>query len=214
MMLSTFAKRTAKNSTSSTNNSFIKNRLYFTKTKPTLFAHHAERGTSFEADDIVKRLELNPTVEKMNKVRAVPTTSTRKARKHWKRINNELKPPMLKDFTDAKHTTLSEQAAIKEAARCLRCVDAPCQHSCPTSIDIKAFISAISNKNYYGAAKQIMSDNPLGLSCGMVCPTSDLCVGGCNAEATEGGAINIGGLQHFATEAFMKMNVNKFMIQI
>ena len=57
MMLSTFAKRTAKNSTSSTNNSFIKNRLYFTKTKPTLFAHHAERGTSFEADDIVKRLE-------------------------------------------------------------------------------------------------------------------------------------------------------------
>ena len=121
--------------------------MYFTKTKPTLFAHHAERGTSFEADDIVKRLELNPTVEKMNKVRAVPTTSTRKARKHWKRINNELKPPMLKDFTDAKHTTLSEQAAIKEAARCLRCVDAPCQHSCPTSIDIKAFISAISNKN-------------------------------------------------------------------
>ena len=209
MMLSTFAKRTAKNSTSSINNSFIKNRLYFTKTKPTLFAHHAERGTSFEADDIVKRLELNPTVEKMNKVRAVPTTSTRKARKHWKRINNELKPPMLKDFTDAKHTTLSEQAAIKEAARCLRCVDAPCQHSCPTSIDIKAFISAISNKNYYGAAKQIMSDNPLGLSCGMVCPTSDLCVGGCNAEATEGGAINIGGLQHFATEAFMKMNVEQ-----
>ena len=46
MMLSTFAKRTAKNSTSSTNNSFIKNRLYFTKTKPTLFAHHAERGVA------------------------------------------------------------------------------------------------------------------------------------------------------------------------
>ena len=75
--------------------------------------------------------------------------------------------------------------------------------------DIKSFISAISNKNYYGAAKQIMSDNPLGLSCGMVCPTSDLCVGGCNAEATEGGAINIGGLQHFATEVFMKMNVEQ-----
>ena len=34
----------------------------------------------------------------------------------------------------------------------------------------------------------------------MVCPTSDLCAGGCNAAATEGGAINIGGLQQFATE--------------
>lgn len=34
----------------------------------------------------------------------------------------------------------------------------------------------------------------------MVCPTSDLCVGGCNLQASEEGPINIGGLQHFATE--------------
>ena len=171
-------------------------------------AHHAKAGTSFESDTIVDRLALNPTVEKMNRVKTVPTVSTKASRKHWKR-NHTFKPPMFKDFTDAKHTTLSEQAAIKEAARCLRCVDAPCQHSCPTSIDIKSFITAISNKNYYGAAKQILSDNPLGLSCGMVCPTSDLCVGGCNAAALEGGAINIGGLQHFATEMFMKMNLEQ-----
>lgn len=55
-------------------------------------------------------------------------------------------------------------------------------------------------QNYYGAAKMIFSDNPLGLTCGMVCPTSDLCVGGCNLYATEEGPINIGGLQQFATE--------------
>ena len=46
----------------------------------------------------------------------------------------------------------------------------------------------------------IFSDNPLGLTCGMVCPTSDLCVGGCNLYASEEGPINIGGLQQFATE--------------
>jgi hypothetical protein len=40
-----------------------------------------------------------------------------------------------------------------------------------------------------------------------VCPTSDLCVGGCNLEASEEGAINIGGLQHFAVEMFKKMNL-------
>lgn len=34
----------------------------------------------------------------------------------------------------------------------------------------------------------------------MVCPTSDLCVGGCNLQASEEGPINIGGLQQFATE--------------
>ena len=55
-------------------------------------------------------------------------------------------------------------------------------------------------QNYYGAAKSILSDNPLGLTCGMVCPTSDLCVGGCNLYASEEGPINIGGLQQFATE--------------
>ena len=55
-------------------------------------------------------------------------------------------------------------------------------------------------QNYYGAAKMILSDNPLGLTCGMVCPTSDLCVGGCNLYAAEEGPINIGGLQHFATD--------------
>jgi len=61
--------------------------------------------------------------------------------------------------------------------------------------------------NYYGAAKRIFSDNPLGLTCGMVCPVSDLCVGGCNLAASEEGPININGLQAFATEVFKKMKL-------
>ena len=63
-----------------------------------------------------------------------------------------------------------------------------------------SFFSFFKQQNYYGAAKSIFSDNPLGLTCGMVCPTSDLCVGGCNLYASEEGPINIGGLQQFATE--------------
>lgn len=43
----------------------------------------------------------------------------------------------------------------------------------------------------------------------MVCPTSDLCVGGCNLQASEEGPINIGGLQQFATEVFSKMGVRQ-----
>jgi dihydropyrimidine dehydrogenase (NADP+) len=152
-----------------------------------------------------KKTALNPTVEQMSVAHVKPTVHTVASRKHWRRKVG--KGPLLKNFMDAKHTTLSEQAAISEANRCLKCADAPCQQSCPTSIDIKSFISSIGTKNYYGAAKQILSDNPLGLSCGMVCPTSDLCAGGCNVAATEKGAINIGGLQGFATETFMKMNV-------
>jgi dihydropyrimidine dehydrogenase (NADP+) len=72
------------------------------------------------------------------------------------------------NFDDIKHTTLSERAALMESARCLKCADAPCQKSCPTQLDVKSFIGSIATKNYYGAAKSILSDNPLGLTCGMV----------------------------------------------
>lgn len=65
-------------------------------------------------------------------------------------------------------------------------------------------------QNYYGASKAIFSDNPLGLTCGMVCPTSDLCVGGCNLYASEEGPINIGGLQQFATEVKSYIKKKKF----
>jgi hypothetical protein len=54
-------------------------------------------------------------------------------------------------------------------------------------------------QNYYGAAKAILSDNPLGLTCGMICPTSDLCVGGCNLFGTEEGPISIPSLLSIPT---------------
>ena len=74
-------------------------------------------------------------------------------------------------------------------------------HRYPCFFNVSFFVF----QNYYGAAKAIFSDNPLGLTCGMVCPTSDLCVGGCNLYGTEEGPINIGGLQQFATE----VSINK-----
>ena len=153
----------------------------------------------------IEILHLQPVVAK--NANLIPTRVTHKQKEHWKRnvdIDNSL---LHRDFSDVKHTTLSRRGALFEAQRCLKCADAPCQKGCPTSIDIKGFISAIANHNFYGAAKMIFSDNPNGLSCGMVCPTSDLCVGGCNLDASEEGPINIGGLQQFATEILMKMNI-------
>lgn len=78
----------------------------------------------------------------------------------------------------------------------------------------------------------IFSDNPLGLTCGMVCPTSDLCVGGCNLYASEEGIylmnllfdlnelqpffilgpINIGGLQQFATE--VNIHITSYLLNL
>jgi len=154
----------------------------------------------------IEILSLNPKVRETAVVK--PTQRTTEEKKHWKRNEGCKSGCELKNnFDDIKHTTLTERGALYEAQRCLKCADAPCQKSCPTQLDIKSFISSISTKNYYGAAKSIFSDNPLGLTCGMVCPTSDLCVGGCNLYGAEEGPINIGGLQQFATEVFRKMKI-------
>jgi hypothetical protein len=51
---------------------------------------------------------------------------------------------------------------MTEASRCMKCADSPCQKACSTGIDIRSFIYQIQNQNYYGAAKTILSDNPLG----------------------------------------------------
>uniref|UniRef100_A0A1I7YNA0 Fer4_20 domain-containing protein n=1 Tax=Steinernema glaseri TaxID=37863 RepID=A0A1I7YNA0_9BILA len=164
---------------------------------------------SQDTPDIESILELNPRVNKTAKV--TPTAVTKKEKLNWKRNSDKgctsCSNVYKNDFRDIKHTTLSERGALKEASRCLKCADAPCQKSCPTQLDIKTFITSIANKNYYGAARQILSDNPLGLTCGMICPTSDLCVGSCNLYASEEGPINIGGLQHFATEMDLELQL-------
>jgi len=171
---------------------------------------------SVECQDIENLLALNPKIKPY--ANAVPSAVTKKVKKHWKRNEDKAEnlkcnscSPLYKNFDDIKHTTLSERGALREAGRCLKCADAPCQKSCPTQLDVKSFIGSIATKNYYGAAKAILSDNPLGLTCGMVCPTSDLCVGGCNLAAAEEGPINIGGLQQFAVEMFKKMKISQVL---
>uniref|UniRef100_A0ABI7YDA6 Dihydropyrimidine dehydrogenase [NADP(+)] n=1 Tax=Felis catus TaxID=9685 RepID=A0ABI7YDA6_FELCA len=165
---------------------------------------------SKDSADIESILALNPRTQTHAALRS--TSAKKVDKKHWKRNTDKNCSKCEKlenNFDDIKHTTLGERGALREAMRCLKCADAPCQKSCPTNLDIKSFITSIANKNYYGAAKMIFSDNPLGLTCGMVCPTSDLCVGGCNLYATEEGPINIGGLQQFATEVFKTMNITQ-----
>mmetsp|Transcript_6753 Transcript_6753/g.16549 ORF Transcript_6753/g.16549 Transcript_6753/m.16549 type:complete len:1118 (+) Transcript_6753:44-3397(+) len=157
-------------------------------------------------------MHANPRVPKF--AAAVPTRITRRQQEHFRRSSAFSRDRQVhhgsvkhKNFDDIKMTTLTERAAVVESARCLKCADAPCTRSCPTSIDIKMFIQCIATKNYYGAAKAILDNNPVGLSCGMVCPTSELCVGSCNMAATEEGPINISGLQEFACSEFMKLGI-------
>jgi dihydropyrimidine dehydrogenase (NADP+) len=152
-------------------------------------------------------LDVAPQV---NKISIIPTNERIEYREHNKIKNKRCQINLKDNWVRSPHNRLyTEKEAIAEATRCFKCADSPCQKACSTGIDIRSFIYQIQNKNYYGAAKTILSDNPLGLSCGALCPVSELCASVCNAHWLEGGTINIGKLQEFACKVFKEMRVKQ-----
>ncbi|AOK32388.1 MULTISPECIES: NAD(P)-dependent oxidoreductase [Burkholderia] len=95
---------------------------------------------------------------------------------------------------------LDTGAARVAADRCHYCYDAPCIAACPTGIDIPGFIRKIGNDNLRGAARDILSANPLGGMCARVCPTEILCEGACVRHHQDGEPVEIGALQRYATD--------------
>ena len=66
-----------------------------------------------------------------------------------------------------------EQHARRESCPeglCLERQAAPCHRTCPANIDIPSFIAHIGHGDYRAAIEVIRRDNPLPLTCGLVCP--------------------------------------------
>ena len=103
------------------------------------------------------------------------------------------------EFADIAPLMSPAEAAIA-ASRCHYCYDAPCVHACPTQIDIPGFIRKIGNGNLKGAARDILSANPLGGMCARVCPTEILCEGACVRNHQDSEPVRIGALQRHATD--------------
>jgi dihydropyrimidine dehydrogenase (NAD+) subunit PreT len=105
---------------------------------------------------------------------------------------------------------MTQRRAITEAARCLYCFDAPCTIACPTHIDVPAFIKKISTGNLRGSAREILSANILGHSCGRVCPTEVLCEGACVMHEKGEQPIEIGRLQRYAVDYVLEEKIQLF----
>ena len=105
-------------------------------------------------------------------------------------------------FADAA-PRFSRTQALVEAERCLYCHDAPCATACPTGIDVPSFIKRIADDNLRGAAKTILTANPLGGTCARVCPTEVLCEQVCVRTTQQGKPVEIGRLQRYAVDAVM-----------
>jgi glutamate synthase (NADPH/NADH) small chain len=114
-----------------------------------------------------------------------------------------------KNFAEISPPMTQRQAAI-EAARCLYCFDAPCTIACPTHIDVPAFVKKISTGNLRGSAREILSANILGHSCGRVCPTEVLCEGACVMHEKGERPIEIGRLQRYSVDYVLANKIQLF----
>ena len=102
---------------------------------------------------------------------------------------------------------MNEAEALAESNRCLYCYDAPCTRSCPTHIDVPAFIKKINTDNLRGSARVIYESNLFGGSCARVCPVEVLCEGACVYNGMEQAPIQIARLQRYATDWAMGRRV-------
>lgn len=57
-----------------------------------------------------------------------------------------------------------------ELERCLQCANKPCMHACPARCRPQTFIQQAKEGNVLASAETIMADNPLGETCGLICP--------------------------------------------
>lgn len=67
---------------------------------------------------------------------------------------------------------------------CLVRNPAPCHSTCPANIDIPSFMAHLGNGDYESTIKVIRQDNPLPLTCGLVCPAP--CESACVRSSSDG----------------------------
>jgi glutamate synthase (NADPH/NADH) small chain len=111
-----------------------------------------------------------------------------------------------RDFKEV-NLGLSEQAAIREAQRCLQCKNPKCVPGCPVGIDIPGFIKLISEGNFLAAAELIRLDNDLPAVTGRVCPQETQCEATC-IRCKSDTPVAIGWLERFVADYQMQYGSN------
>lgn len=77
-----------------------------------------------------------------------------------------------------KNIYLNQAQLNAEINRCLNCKTKPCMKACPVGCSPHDFIQMVKNGDYEGAAASIVNANPMGQSCGLICPDK-FCMNAC-----------------------------------
>lgn len=101
----------------------------------------------------------------------------------------------------------TEDEIVSEARRCVYCYNPPCSQCCPGQLNIRDFVHAAAARNWYYAAKIILTSNPLPLSTGCLCAVENFCQGGCVLRNTQQGPIKTNAIQLFSVRKFRDYNI-------
>lgn len=101
---------------------------------------------------------------------------------------------------------IDEAAALLEASRCLECKDPVCVKGCPVSIDIRAFVDLVLQRDYVGAINKVREANYLPGICGRVCPQESQCEQLC-VLGKKYTPVAIGKLERFVADYELRHNL-------
>ncbi|TLM65579.1 MAG: pyridine nucleotide-disulfide oxidoreductase [Deltaproteobacteria bacterium] len=102
----------------------------------------------------------------------------------------------------------TEEEALAEARRCLKCKTPLCVRGCPIENRIPEIIAAIEQKDYRTAIDIINENSNLAVICARVCPHNDQCEGSCVLNR-KGEGIRISKLERFLAEKEMELALNR-----
>lgn len=100
---------------------------------------------------------------------------------------------------DQIEETYTEEEALNEAARCLKCPTHWCQKECPAGVPVTDFIAKTRAKDYEGAYELIRSASMLPEICSRVCPQEKQCQSNCT-RGINTQSVGIGRLERFVVE--------------
>lgn len=95
--------------------------------------------------------------------------------------------------------------AMAQADRCLHCGNPYCEWACPVHNYIPNWLKLVAEGNIMEAAEISHKSNSLPEMCGRICPQDRLCEQACTLEDTNFGAVTIGQVEKFITDAAFAM---------
>lgn len=93
----------------------------------------------------------------------------------------------------------SEDQALAEAKRCLKCKTKPCMTGCPVMVDIPQFVELAADGKFAEAAAALKQTNSLPAVCGRVCPQEEQCEKFC-VLGKKGESVAIGRIERFVAD--------------